>query len=540
MILDIFLPERIGSYYVLPKRIIGLEITKHYIYATQIYIAGNQVIVEKCIDEFLDPNTQVPYDQKVIESLKKIHQSLDRYDEIRVSLNSSVVLFKELLLPFSEHDKIALVINYELEPLLPFPLHNAAIDFIITNKDIESPQANILVAVVQKNYILDQLRYFNDADIKLSAITVDMFDLYALYRTIPLYAKKKGDVVLIDLSLDTTKIAYIIDGQLKLIRTLPKGLIFIAKTVGSKRGISGKETLEKIIRFGLNNDTNQDHMDELRSSYNSFFSDIQFTLESFNTQLARPSKKDDVAILFLSEGAQINGVIDFAQEFLSLPCSLFDPYELIKSNIVTSKNAQKIPNSHTISLSTALSGIQYEQFNLLENDLKPSFSNKFIKQFFTSIALLLCIFIGLISHTVIQKNRLGKASINMEREVINSLGERDLTDAKSLNKAVEDAQEKVEKEEQLWFAFSRQTRFSFLKTLQDLSTSLDKKALGLSLKKLVITPNNVLIEGEVKGFPELKILERELRESQLFITVPPLQELKFNEKLFLKKNGDHQ
>lgn len=127
----------------------------------------------------------------------------------------------------------------------------------------------------------------------------------------------------------------------------------------------------------------------------------------------------------------------------------------------------------------------------------------------------------------------------MEREVINSLEERNLTDNKFIVKAVEEAQEKVEKEEELWFAFSRQTRFSFLKALQDLSSAIDKKALGLSLKKLVLTPNNIAIEGEVKGFPELKILEKELRESNLFIAVPPLQELKFNEKLFLKKNGEH-
>lgn len=109
-----------------------------------------------------------------------------------------------------------------------------------------------------------------------------------------------------------------------------------------------------------------------------------------------------------------------------------------------------------------------------------------------------------------------------------------------MQRAETEAAEKVQREEELWFAFSRQTRFSFLKALQEMSSAIDRDAIGLKLRKLVITPNALLFEGEVKDFNALKVLERELRESNLFIIVPTMQELKINEKFFFKKNGTEQ
>ena len=48
----------------------------------------------------------------------------------------------------------------------------------------------------------------------------------------------------------------------------------------------------------------------------------------------------------------------------------------------------------------------------------------------------------------------------------------------------------------------------------------------------------LVLQGQVKNFDALKILEQELRESNLFVYVPSFQTKTFNEEIPLKKNGE--
>ena len=162
---------------------------------------------------------------------------------------------------------------------------------------------------------------------------------------------------------------------------------------------------------------------------------------------------------------------------------------------------------------------------------------QFAQQFVKGIILALLIIGSLLGYTWWQKRKITRSVTSSEREMVTEINNVQLSDARILDDALVEAERKVNKEEELWFAFSRQTRFSFLKALQDLSSAIDRQGVGLKVRRLVITPNYLTLEGEVKDFNGLKILERELRESNLFILVPAMQELKINEKLFFKKNG---
>ena len=124
--------------------------------------------------------------------------------------------------------------------------------------------------------------------------------------------------------------------------------------------------------------------------------------------------------------------------------------------------------------------------------------------------------------------------------MLSTLKKLGLSNAKSLSVALREAEEKVSEEEAIWFAFSQQTRVSFLKYLEKLSVAIDRKALGLKITKFIITqqePSSLTLEGEVKDFEALKVLERELKNTNLFLTIPSLQTTKFNVQMPLKKNN---
>ena len=53
-----------------------------------------------------------------------------------------------------------MVVNFEVEPLLPFATDDAVIDFIITKQNVAEKSSELLVTAVQKQYITQHLQLF--------------------------------------------------------------------------------------------------------------------------------------------------------------------------------------------------------------------------------------------------------------------------------------------------------------------------------------------------------------------------------------------
>lgn len=537
---DVLIPKKVGSYYLVNQRILGFDIGKTSINVTQLLLHGNKVTLEKFIDQPLELEATTPYPERVAQTIRTILSRVDRYDAIRTSLASSVAIFKELTLPFTDPTKISMVINYEIEPFLPFPINQTIVDFIITQKNEAQKSSVILAAAVKKEYIAEHLSYFEQAGVSPSAVTVDLFDLYGLYKLIPTYKDAVGNYALIDIGFNTSRIAFIVDGKLTLVRTLPKGMLQWAKQVAQKINSNSNDALEKILRFGLNHNNDQQFNDALKEALTSFLSEIKFTLDSFAAQAKTDAKINK--ILLLGQGSEISNISEFFNQQLGITCTLFDVNELLKTEFITLKNENRIPQSSILSLSTALITPTVENFNLRKQEFTVTNSGLFYRQFFTTTFLLLLPFASLLIYSYLQLNGLKNALKNYESGIISTLNKQGLTTAKSLNDALKKSEEKVKQEETIWFAFSSQTRFSFLKYLQELTAAIDKEATGLDLKKLVITeePRNIILDGEVRDYDALKVLEKELKRSNLFTSLPSLQAPKFTITLPLKTNGDTQ
>src|SRR6266446_2485272 len=127
---DIFLPEKIKSYYLFSKTVVGIEVNKTNIIATKTRIAGNTSVIETIIEE------KIP-EEVSEENLEKTSPALQ-----------------------SIFSKIGMVIGFEIEPLLPFALRDAVIDFIITREIPEEKSSEIMVTAVQKQHIVQHVAMF--------------------------------------------------------------------------------------------------------------------------------------------------------------------------------------------------------------------------------------------------------------------------------------------------------------------------------------------------------------------------------------------
>jgi type IV pilus assembly protein PilM len=519
MIKNIFLPDQFGSYYLFAKRILGIHIGKISIHATVLYARGNSITIEQCIEIPFDGLEATDTVERTGKALTQLMEQVGSVQEIHSAIASSVVVFKELRIPFASYEKIALIVPFEVEPLLPFSLTDAVVDFIITQVDQEN-HAHILVAAVQKTHIAQHLELLAQAGINPARISIDLLDLYSLYRAIPAYAQGNSSTALIAMNVQDTTIAYLDAGQLRFIRTLPKGTLQLAKLVADALSITPAQAMEHIMRFGVQDTDWPEYAQAIKQALNSFLENIQFTLSSFAAQASPQTPLQSLQLL--GSGATIKGIAPYAQEQMKINVTLFDlqaistiPHVLLKSGLSITMDALM---STAIALPTPIAA----SFNLRKNEFEITNPVALYKQLAVvgTLSLLALICIG--TYSYLQLSALQTEVTESEQEAITTVTERFKnleTEGGNLDDILDNAEQALKKDKKTWSVFSGQSRISYLRYLAELTRILDRQALGLVVDKITFVDNLLILKGYVKGYDELKMLLQELRQSKLFIHV---------------------
>ncbi len=542
MIKDLFIPEKLDGYYLLSQDILGVVINKMHVRAARINAHGKTITIKEFFEEPLGTNSELTYQDRVALALKNITQKTGTNLTIRSSLPSSLVTFKQLKLPFADPEKIRMILPFEIAPQLPFALENAVIDFIVTNIDETTKESTIMVAAVQKEHIAQHLALFAAAQLAPDQITIDLFDLYGLYRMIPAYQARTGVTVLLDLQASSTRLMYLVNNKLERIRTINQGIAHLAKIIGQELNIENGDALEQVMRFGTGTHAQSNYTAAMHQAVGSLWQAVQFTLNSFADQTGAVKQID--SIVLVGAFSMLPGISTYITERSGIACMPFDIQLLFENPHIV--YAQKtIAPEQVASLSTALPTTTSESVNMLQAEFAPQTTSLFTKQIITLTTLVLLLIGGLLTTAIWQTRTLRSQEQKAARAAVTHLQDLGLVDedVTNLTQAVEDAQQKIGKQEDQWFPFSRQARTSLLNVLQKLSAAIDREGIGLQLKRLMITEDQVTIEGSVvkensaKSFEALNTLLSELDASNLFSYIPhdEFQDTTFNVKLSLKK-----
>jgi len=432
------------------------------------------------------------------------------------------------------YDKIKKVLPYEIEPLLPFKLTDATIDFIITKRHEAEKSVEILVAAVQNQHITNHLQLFAAAGISPEVITIDLFALYGLYLNIPEYANLAGGIALIDVGKSATRIAYIQSGQLRFIRTMAHGTLHLTKTASEQAHIPANTIIENSIRFGLFKPDDPDYNTAMTIALSAFWRDISFTLNSFTMQT--DSTQALAKLILLGGGAEIKGIELFIENQSHIPTEKFQIGKVFENNTINLKNTANIPSSALVSLSTALPCLETEDFNLRKNQFAVAHSTIGDKQIIVAGCLFLILFGLLGMHTLLQTRKMEFALSSSKKEAIGALKEKfeDIEEV-TFDEVIETAKEKLAEKKKIVSAFQGEP---FLKYLLELTNLIDATAWGFTIDKLTITEEKILLDAQVKDFPELKLLEHALDNSKIFSLVEPQETTKFNMELRFKESEE--
>lgn len=515
MIKNVFIPEHIGDYYIFAKRILSFDINKTQVHATQVYLHGKKIRIEKFLEEKIEPGPATTYEERTANAIKRVVAQADPIDAVYAAINSSVIVFKEITLPFIDHEKIKMVINFEIEPLLPFSLASAVVDFIVTKQHVEEKSSDILVAAVQNEQLSQYLNLFVQAGIEPECVTIDLFALYGLYKQIPEYTHETADVVLIDFDVHSTRIAYINNNQLKFIRALPKGLATIAKLIGDELHIQSSEVMENILRFGLETQQDQNYDNAITKIMTSFWNELDFTIQSFAAQLGTESMP---RILLLGRGSEIKDLCPFVSNLINKSCALFSVAPLLHDHRFSLAKGAHVPRSHIVCLSAAIPSPSTANFNLRRQEFAAPDHGLFNTQVIMASGLLFMICVAVLSSTLWRLHVLKRTYRTSNTQAVKAVKSQFTNLGGSLLKdVVSNAKKQLEKDEQV-VAFMDPTKPTPLAYLLELTNrvALDKQSIGLTLERITIDSTTMNLKGKVKGYAELKLFDRDLKQSKYF------------------------
>lgn len=522
MIKELFLPDNIKNYYLFKKRIAAIDITKTQINTCLISLYRDKKIIEQIIETPIIPGPTSSLHERTLEALIQLKSNITNYDELVTIIPSYLTVTKELKLPLEEREKISLILGFEMEPLLPFARQDTILDFIITKKIPSEHSTEIMVAAIQKNNVLDHIALYEAAGLTPSRTVIDIFILYEMYTIINNHNTLNEPVVIIDIGLNSIQIAYIIDNQLKAVRSINHGISLIAKTFSTLTMQNPNQAIEHIMRYGLKHTENIEHNKTMEKAVDGLWQEINFTLDIFTR---KNNQKKIAMIFFAGISGQINGLIEYITAISHTPCHELSINQFIQQAQLHTTLGQKITSNALISIGAALPKNNDYDCNLLKEIVKPT-NNNILLYFITSISIAIISTLLLLSVTQLRLKKINTELTNSKTEVIEKLKKElpSISDQDTdLDDVLSSAQQLITKEENTWFAFSHESHPPILEYLLELTNNIDKIATGFQPHSIIINEKMIILNASVRDYDALKIFERDLKRSKLFKNTEPRQ-----------------
>lgn len=207
-------------------------------------------------------------------------------------------------------------------------------------------------------------------------------------------------------------------------------------------------------------------------------------------------------------------------------------HKSFKNVIINVKNKISVP---LLLIGAAMRSTYGYNFSLVNQERSKKEN---LYQFLTFLGLVLAFMFLVLGNLILNKykfNSIEKRFILDSKKELNKVGLE--TKKNKLPLIIKDVEKEIREQENIWNAFSKQKRFSYLSTLSELTNVINKEATGLKIKKLSILPNIMTLEGSVRDFVSLQILEEEINKSPYFKTITPLQETSFIVNIMVLRDG---
>jgi hypothetical protein len=399
-------------------------------------------------------------------------------------------------------------------------VEEAFIDFSILRYDPVAKTSQVLVAVAQKQFVDEIIDSFEKNKLSVDGITLLPCALQTLLQ------EKKQSYLLVDIGWQHTFVLSMdVQNGILGMRVIGQGILHFLQQQADHNETDVQSQIDLFI----------EQKDVQHFSMQSLLKEIQTSLWGF----AQSGSQHSLSHVYVTGvGILKQNIKEELQHLLSVEVELLSYQKLL----ATHKNI-KIKTYNEWCAETIFAGVYYVRYkavNLLAYTMAAADDTIVSYQLYTGMFLTVALF-GSLYWIGLREQQVWEDLLVQSRQHVSKEIQKYMnidTKGEQITKLVDKTNEYLKREKKLWFSFSRQSEQSLLEYLQDVS-KIDRESLGLKIKNLKLTHDEVTMTGSVQDYEALTTLKYELNDLTLLaVDQEPREPNAFVIKLKSKNTGD--
>lgn len=255
-----------------------------------------------------------------------------RTRDVVVGVTSHQIVVREMMVPNLPARELRLALPFQVRDVLPLPVEKALLDFYPLQKPSKGEDIRGLLIAAPKEVVLTTVRTVERAGLHVTRVDLASF---ALLRS----AARLGAQVeaIADLGAHATTIVIHVDGEPKIVRTIPRGGAAVTDAIGTRLNVSVDEAEEIKCRVGLLPYDNFLVTEVIREAIRPLIGELR---SSFAYLAAGESNTRVASLGLCGGGARMPGLVEALADELDVEVFTADPLMRLRESRRLGKHNQ--------------------------------------------------------------------------------------------------------------------------------------------------------------------------------------------------------
>ncbi len=287
---------------------------------------------------------------------------------IITSVPSNELLIRNIEMPKMEKKEVRETLKWEADEQLPYPVENAAIDYLKINENEEVVE--YLVSAVKRNIVNNYLSPFERNNFQVDVVNIQPMALISILE----YQKElEGNVAIIDIGTTASQVIIANDKNIILSRTIDTGGQNFTKVLMDIDRIEFNNAEEKKIKYGLE----AENADQINKSVDSLQLEsaigeekrLDTLAESLASEITRSfnyfnikKRGEEISKIFITGGgAKLKGLKEFISKELGREIEEFDTFKNTSYKNKNEDYCEKFNNEFAVAVGLGISEVMADE-----------------------------------------------------------------------------------------------------------------------------------------------------------------------------------
>ncbi len=252
--------------------------------------------------------------------------------EVVVGVTSHQIVVRELTVPNLPDRELRQSLPFQVRDILPMPIEKALLDFYPLERSKKAESIRGLLIAAPKENVLTMVRSVERAGLKVTRVDLASF---ALLRA----AARLGANVeaIADIGAHATSVIIHVDGEPRIVRTIPRGGADVTEMISSRLSISLADAEDLKCRIGLLPSENLRATEVIREAMRPLISEIR---SSFAYLQAADAHARVASLALCGGSALLPGLVESLNRELGVEVFIADPLMRLRESRRRGKHNQ--------------------------------------------------------------------------------------------------------------------------------------------------------------------------------------------------------